>query len=177
MAEKLTDKQKRFVAEYLVDFNATKAAIRAGYSQNTARSIGSENLTKPDIQEAIQKERDRLLKRTEITQEKVLQEYARIAFFDPRKLFDDDGNPRPVSELDNDTAAALSGLDVVKEVDPDSGVTSYTKKYRVSNKLGALDSLAKHLGLFDSGRRGDADEEDDDPITKSLKEGRQNGPV
>lgn len=49
----MNDRQKRFVDEYLVDFNATQAAIRAGYSQKSARSIGSENLTKPDISEAI----------------------------------------------------------------------------------------------------------------------------
>lgn len=49
----MNDRQKRFVEEYLVDFNATQAAIRAGYSQKSARSIGSENLTKPDISEAI----------------------------------------------------------------------------------------------------------------------------
>ena len=53
MPNNLTDKQARFIEEYLVDLNATQAAIRAGYSQDTARSIGCENLAKPDIQEAI----------------------------------------------------------------------------------------------------------------------------
>lgn len=148
MAARLTDKQRRFVSEYLIDLNATQAAIRAGYSQNTARVIGCENLTKPDIQEAIQEEREKLSKRTEITQEKVLQEYARIAFFDPRKMFDEAGNPLNISDLDDDTAAAVAGLEVVKEVDRDTGATSFTKKYKISNKLGALDSIAKHLGMF-----------------------------
>lgn len=148
MADKLTAKQQRFVAEYLVDLNATQAAIRAGYSQNTAKVIGCENLTKPDIQKAIQEEREKLSKRTEITQERVLQEYARIAFFDPRKMFDDDGNPLPINELDDNTAAAIAGLEVVKEFDVDTGVTSFTKKYKITNKLGALDSIAKHLGMF-----------------------------
>ena len=154
MAAKLTAKQKRFVAEYLVDLNATQAAIRAGYSQNTARVIGSENLTKPDIQAAIQEERDKLARKTEITQERVLREYARIAFFDPRKMFDENGNPLSIAELDDDTAAAIAGLDVVTEIDKDTGDTSYTKKYRIANKIGALDSVAKHLGMFDAGRGG-----------------------
>lgn len=154
MAVRLTAKQQRFVAEYLVDLNATQAAIRAGYSQNAARAIGSENLTKPDIQAAIQEERDKLARKTEITQERVLREYARIAFFDPRKMFDADGNPLSIAELDDDTAAAIAGLDVVQEVDKETGVASFTKKYRIANKIGALDSVAKHLGMFDAGRGG-----------------------
>lgn len=170
MAARLTDKQQRFVAEYLVDLNATQAAIRAGYSQNTARAIGCENLTKPDIQEAIQEERAKLAKRTEITQERVLQEYARIAFFDPRKMFDEEGNPLNISDLDDDTAAAVAGLEVVREVDEDTGVTSFTKKYKITNKLGALDSIAKHLGMFEGGARGIGDTREKDPLSKSLEE-------
>ena len=70
--DKLTDKQQKFVEEYLVDLNATQAAIRAGYSEPTAQQIGSENLTKPVIAEAIQKAFDERSKRTEITQDYVL---------------------------------------------------------------------------------------------------------
>lgn len=89
--EKLTAKQARFVEEYLVDLNATQAAIRAGYSESTARAIGYENLTKPDIQKAITAAREKQQQRTEITADRVLAEYAKIAFFDPRKLFTADG--------------------------------------------------------------------------------------
>ncbi|WP_213431657.1 terminase small subunit, partial [Paenibacillus dendritiformis] len=74
----LTAKQKAFVQEYLIDLNATQAAIRAGYSAKTARKIGAENLTKPDIQKAIQEAMERREKRTEITQDRVLQELAKI---------------------------------------------------------------------------------------------------
>jgi phage terminase small subunit len=74
----MTPKQQRFVEEYLIDLNATQAAIRAGYSAETARSIGSENLTKPDIQEAIATAMDERSKRTEITQDYVLQGICRI---------------------------------------------------------------------------------------------------
>ena len=93
---KLTPKQARFVEEYLVDLNATQAAIRAGYSEQTARSIGYENLTKPDIQQAIDEARGKQQQRTEITADRVLEEYAKIAFFDPRKLFTADGAIKPV---------------------------------------------------------------------------------
>lgn len=68
----LTAKQQRFVEEYLIDLNATQAAIRAGYSENTARAIGAENLTKPDIASEIKKRQDKLGEEAEITAEWVL---------------------------------------------------------------------------------------------------------
>ena len=76
---KLTPKQERFVAEYMVDLNATQAAIRAGYSPKTAFSIGVENLKKPLIQAAIQEARQAQQKRTEITADFVLSELRKIA--------------------------------------------------------------------------------------------------
>ena len=144
----LNQRQAAFVREYLVDLNATAAAIRAGYSEKTARAIGCENLTKPDIKASIQEEMTKRAQRTEITADKVLKEFAKLAFFDPRNLFDDKGNPKDITELDDDTAAALAGLDVVQEVDPDSGTTSYTKRYKLASKQAALDSLGRHLGMF-----------------------------
>ena len=65
----LTAKQQRFVDEYLIDLNATQAAIRAGYSEKTARSVGSENLTKPDVADAIAQRQQRIAKRAEVTVE------------------------------------------------------------------------------------------------------------
>lgn len=74
------DKQKLFAEEYIIDFNATQAAIRAGYSTKTASSIGAENLRKPKIQELISEAiRDRIA-RTHITQERVVLELASVAF-------------------------------------------------------------------------------------------------
>ena len=76
----LTDKQKRFVAEYLVDLNATQAAIRAGYSKKTADRIGPELLGKTCVSEAIQVAMRDREKRTEITQDRVLNELGKVAF-------------------------------------------------------------------------------------------------
>src|SRR4051812_9638179 len=95
-SSRLTAKQQRFVEEYLVDLNATQAAIRAGYSEKTAYKIGAENLRKPQIQEAVAQARGKLSKQTQITSERVLQEYARLAFLDIRKAFDANGNLKPV---------------------------------------------------------------------------------
>lgn len=175
----LTEKQKRFVEEYLVDLNATQAAIRAGYSERTARSIGAENLTKPDIQDAVQDAKKRREERTEITQDRVLQEYARVAFFDPRKLFAENGKPVNISELDDDTAAALAGLDVMEEyegVGESREFVGYTKKYKIANKLQALEALGRHLGVFDrTNGAKNANSAEDDPITAALKEASDNG--
>ena len=75
---KLTTKQKRFCDEYLIDLNATQAAIRAGYSEKTAKSIGQENLTKPDLQEYIQKMLDAKDKQLIAKQDEVLQTLTRV---------------------------------------------------------------------------------------------------
>src|SRR5918996_6163131 len=79
MAE-LTPKQARFVEEYLVDLNATQAAIRAGYSERTACSIGFENLRKPEIQEALTQRRQEIADSNELTPEKVIAELVKLAF-------------------------------------------------------------------------------------------------
>ena len=81
-AMSLTAKQQRFVDEYLIDLNATQAAIRAGYSAKTADVIGYENLRKPQIMEIIEQAMQKREKRTEITQDRVLEELADIAFND-----------------------------------------------------------------------------------------------
>ena len=79
MAE-LTEKQKRFVAEYLIDLNATQAAIRAGYSERTANEQGARLLAHVSVKEALDKERRKRERRTEITADRVLQELADIGF-------------------------------------------------------------------------------------------------
>lgn len=86
----LTKKQKRFVEEYLIDLNATQAAIRAGYSPDTAKSIGCENLTKPDISAAISKAQAERSRRTGINQDRVIRELAKVAFLNPVDVIDMD---------------------------------------------------------------------------------------
>ena len=159
--KKLTPKQKRFVDEYLIDLNATQAAIRAGYSPKTANEQGARLLANVSIAQTIQKAMQDREQRTEITQDRVLQEYARLAFYDPRKLFQPDGTPKPIEALDDDTAAALAGLEVREEFEgagENRAFVGYTKKYKLANKLGALDCLAKHLGLFEP-KEEDSEEE------------------
>ena len=150
----LTAKQANFADEYLVDFNAVRA-YRAAYpgckSDNTAGVEGHRLLKNPKIADYIQKRMQDRQVRTEITQDRVLREYAKLGFFDPRKLFNADGSPREIADLDDDTAAAIAGLDVLEVYEgtgADRKFVGYVKKYKIANKIGALDSIAKHLGMF-----------------------------
>lgn len=146
---KLTPKQFLFVKEYLVDLNATQAAIRAGYSEKTAQVIGAENLAKPIIAESIQIEMDKRAARIEITADRVLQELAKLAFHDPRKFFDDDGRIKPISELDDVTAMALSGIETFHKIvgDEKDGMAVVTKIKTVDKGIN-LERLGRHFKLF-----------------------------
>jgi phage terminase small subunit len=149
----LTPKQQLFIAEYLVDLNATQAALRAGYKPRAAKQQGTENLAKPAIQEAIQAALKARIGRTKVTQDRVLKEVACLAFHDPRKFFREDGSPIPIHELDDDTAAALAGLTVSEQYEgsgQDRQFVGYLKAYKLGDKLGALVSLMKHLGMITS---------------------------
>ena len=155
--DELTPKQARFVAEYLIDLNATQAAIRAGYSEKTAQAIGAENLTKPMVAAAIHAAQTERAKRTEITQDRVLQELGRIAFFDLRKLYRADGSLKAMHELDDDAAAVVAGVDVVEmaggmKVSAEEGdvthVPMYTKKAKIPDKVAALSLAMRHLGML-----------------------------
>lgn len=141
----LTDKQKLFCKEYLVDLNATQAAIRAGYSADSASVIGSETLGKPYIQEEVQRLMEKRSKRTEITADRVLKELARIGFSDPRRVMKWNGETMIVEDseqLSEDDAACVS--EVCSTTTKDGG----SIKLKMHDKIAALDKLGKHLKLF-----------------------------
>lgn len=135
----LTAKQKRFVDEYLVDLNATAAAKRAGYSAKTAYSIGEENLRKPEIAEVVAARQSKIAQKLEITQERIAAELAKIGFADVRRLFDDGGKMKKLTDLDDQAAACISSIDL-----SDGDVA----KVRLWDKRAALVDLGKHLGMF-----------------------------
>lgn len=148
-AKALNPKQQQFVVEYLVDLNATQAAIRAGYSPKTAGVQGFDLLKKPEIAAAIESLRNEHAKNTGLTVERVLTEAMRLAFFDIRKLTDAEGNPIPINQLDDDTAAAIQGLELATERSrDDEGSGTLVRKYKIADKNAALERLFKHLGLF-----------------------------
>jgi phage terminase small subunit len=150
----MTPQQEAFVREYLIDLNATQAAIRAGYSAKTAGSQGERLLKNVEIAEAIKEAQAKRAERTEITADRVLQEYARIAFYNPGRIFrvDENGLPqidmsnadeddwRVVAEVANETTQVMLG--------EDQGIRKVTKaKVKHQCKLQALNALAKHLPI------------------------------
>lgn len=153
---RLTPRQIRFVEEYLVDLNATQAARRAGYSPRTAYATGYDLLQYPHIQEAVHKARAEQQARTRINADRVLLEIARLALYDPRKFFDAEGSPLRITDLDADTAAALSGIEVAEQYSgrgADRQFVGFIKKYRLADKGPNLERLMKHLGLYGADNR------------------------
>lgn len=150
----LTGKEMRFVDEYLVDLNATQAYLRShpGAKNSTAATEGARLLVNPNVAEKIAERKAERAARVGITADRVLQEVARLSLFDPRKLFNANGEPVPIHELDDNTAAALAGLDVHEEYigqGKDRKFIGYTKKYKLADKGANLERLMKHLGLFE----------------------------
>lgn len=137
----MTKKQKRFVEEYLIDLNATQAAIRSGYSVDTAGSIGAENLKKPEIKKAIAKAMAERSKRTGISQDRVLTELAKIGFAKITDVVDPETAKVRADALDDDLACIQS----VKIKPNEFGTEREVKMY---DKRAALVDLGKHLGLF-----------------------------
>ena len=141
----MTRKQKRFVEEYLVDLNATQAAIRAGYSEKNAGRIGPELLGKTCVQDAIDIALAKRSARTEVTADRVVKELARIAFVDTRRIFT--WGPggvtlRPSGELTDDEAAVVA---TVEETTSENGGSI---KAKLCDKMKALEMLGRHLGMF-----------------------------
>lgn len=137
----MTKKQKRFVEEYLIDLNATQAAIRAGYSPHTAKDIGCENLAKPNIAAAISQAMAERSRRTGINQDRVLQELARIGFAKITDVVDPDTAKIRPDASDDDLACIQS----IKIKPNEFGTEREVKLY---DKKSALVDLGKHLGLF-----------------------------
>lgn len=138
----MTKKQKRFIEEYLIDLNATQAAIRAGYSPDTAKSIGSENLTKPDIKAQIAKAMAERSRRTGVNADRVVMELAKIAFVNANDVIDTETATLRPDALPEDTAAIQSVK--VKTF----GEDGLEREIKMADKLKALELLGKHLGMF-----------------------------
>lgn len=152
----LTAKQSRFVAEYLIDLNGTQAAVRAGYSPKTANEQAARLLANVSVQSALQAAMTRREIRTEITQDKVLRELAKIGFSDIRKavkwgdsvaVLNEDSGEMVMTHglallasdtIDDETASAIAEVSESKQ-----GL-----KVKFHDKRAALVDIGKHLGMF-----------------------------
>lgn len=143
----LTSRQMRFAYEYAKDHNGTQAAIRAGYNVAGASVEACRFLLKPSIQALIRDHEANALAAAGITREKVLRQLGRLAFLDPKKFYDENGKLKKTTDLDDDTAACLTGMEVEDQTNIFDETTTTVKKIKFSDMKGALDSLAKMEGM------------------------------
>lgn len=147
--DELTDKQKAFVNEYLIDLNSTQAAIRAGYSKKNADKIGSQLLGKTRVSEEIRKAMAKREKRTEITQDRVLKELAIIGF---AKVTDyvsvQNGSVliRNTDDIDEEKLSAIAGIKK----------NQFGIEVKFHDKVKSLELIGEHLGMW-NGNNGNTD--------------------
>ncbi len=142
---KLTPKQQRFIEEYLVDLNATQAAIRAGYSPSTAKEQGCQNLSKLNVKNAIDQALAEMSRRTGINQDRVLLELAKIAFLNPVDVIDMDAATLK-GDANRDDTAAIASVKVKRIPTEDGDIVE--REVRTYDKLKALEQIGRHLGMW-----------------------------
>ena len=162
----MTDAQKRFCDEYLIDLNATRA-YKVAYpnckKDATASQAGSRLLRNVKVQEYVTERIKDRESRTEITQDMVILELAQIAFFNVKDIYSEDGNLKKIAEIDDNVAKAISSVKVQQragamkiEVNPNGKdkeipiehIAERTVEYKTNDKVKALELLGKHFGMF-----------------------------
>jgi phage terminase small subunit len=162
-ANGLNTMQAMFVLHYVRTKNAVAAYRAAGYKADVNVSGAHALMSNPRVAAEIKRieaeELERIRQRTGIDLESTLKSIARVAFADPRKLFHDDGRPKDISELDDDTAGAIEGIEVVENyagTGEDRTFVGYTKKYKLARRSPAQDMLMKHLNGYKATQDGEA---------------------
>jgi phage terminase small subunit len=152
---KLTVKQEKFVQGLFMGLTQREAYKQSYDCEKMMDKHIDEEACKlmanPKLAQRLTRLKEEFKERNMITVERVLKEYAKLGFFDPRNLFNDNGTPKDITELDDETAAALAGIEVLEQYEgtgDNKEFVGYVKKYRLTDKKAALDSIAKHLGMF-----------------------------
>lgn len=151
--------------------NATQAAVSAGFKKGeAAKKAGHRLSTNVHVAAELARRQKEVLEHameiSGLTVDRTLKEVARLAYFDPRKLYTEDGNLKPVSEWDDDTAAGIASIEVLEEFEgrgEDRVAIGLTKKLKVWDKNAALDKAMKHLGQYEKDNSQKVD-----PITELL---------
>lgn len=141
---KLTDRQKLFVNEYLIDLNATQAAIRSGYSKKTANEQAARLLANVSIQTELQKRMKNREKRTEITQDRVLKELAAIGFSRVTDFLQVKNGLVVVKNTDDMDSDSIQAISAIKQ-------TQFGIAIKLHDKVRALDLIGEHLGMWKDG--------------------------
>lgn len=145
----MTPKQERFIAEYLIDLNATQAAIRAGYSKKTANEQGARLLANASVAAAVAAGQREQHGRLQLTADEGREQNAFIARLDPAEMFDEHGAVLPVPKMPRHVRCALRSLKVVRRhLTSGNGVTDATLEVQFWDKGAAIEREYKHFGLL-----------------------------
>ena len=149
--EKLTDKQERFCKEYVIDLNGTKAAIRAGYSEKSAKEEASRLLTNANIEARVKELQSGIGERLEITADMVVKELWALGVYNVKDFVKDDNTIAQLANLERDTVKPVTGIKVTeKTVHFDGGEeTTVTTELKLADKRAALVDVGRHIGLFE----------------------------
>ncbi|EPY8510948.1 TPA: terminase small subunit [Pseudomonas aeruginosa] len=145
----LTKKQRLFVDEYLIDLNATQAAIRAGYSARRATEIGYQLLQRPEVAQAIQAAMAERSKRTEVEADYVIRRLREIDEMDVLDILEDDGSFRPIRDWPRAWRQFLSGIEIAELFEgrgDDRRIAGVLRKVKWPDKLRNLELLSRHVG-------------------------------
>lgn len=162
----MTDAQKRFCDEYLIDLNATRA-YKVAYPRckkdETANAASSRMLRNVKVQEYISEKQQEIEERTEVTQDMVIKELANIAFFNIKNIYNNNGTLKTVKDIDEETIRAISSVKVLQKAGamkininmegqdnevPIEHIQEQTIEFKANDKVKALELLGKHLGMF-----------------------------
>ncbi len=187
------DRRKLFIEAYLSNGqNITQAALAAGFAPKSAASQGSRLLKDAKIRQELDSRRGALMEKAQLTTESVLESLRQALFFDPRKLYREDGSLKLVTELDDDTAMALASFEVFEEYGPTGtstelepqphggglkrqhrGVIGHTAKIKWLDKTATREQAAKMLGMFERDNR-----QKTDPLAELIAQlGRSSLPI
>lgn len=147
MSGKLTPKQAIFVAEYLIDFNATRAASAAGFEAASAHVQGCRLLKNAKVAAALADAQARLAQKYEVTIERTIRKLAEIAYGDILDLYDEEGKLLPLHRMGESARTMLAGLDV-EEVDGPGRIRTVTHKPKIADRVRPLELLGKYQKLF-----------------------------
>lgn len=143
--KELTAKQKIFCEEYIIDWNATRAAIAAGYSENTAAAIGYENLRKPYIQTYIEEIQKDLEKQARLSALRNLLELKKLAYANISNLKKDWNNVKDWNDLTEDEKACIQEVTTTQKLDSDGNITT-TVKVKLHDKIKPIEIINRMLG-------------------------------
>src|ERR1017187_301514 len=174
----LTAQQITFCHQYVIDFNATRAAERAKYSSRTAQEQGSRLLSKVMVQKEIRRILDKACADSEVTVAEVVRGLKKQAFYDPRKFFDEKGNAIDIHQLDDVTADAVEGFEFVT-LYQGSGEEKHAfgqlRKMKLARKAQSRELLGRYLGMFKDSLEIKTEDKFDGRTIEELKHYAEHG--